>query len=301
MWKDKEWYIDGFLASQLNSIVYNITSDWDFVILISGDRTVRVGKSVLALTVCAYLASLIEKNNLNKEPYTIDDIYFDNKEMIKAALNKPAYSINHYDEGREGLAASKAMKQFQQDLLDFFAECGQLRHIFVIVLPDFFELKEEIAVARSEFLLNVYRKEEKRMVDMHKTGEKMPVVKLMRGFFEFFSRRKKVILFDKARSTRRKSYGLIKADFVAKFVNQYPVDEEEYKKRKQDALKRFIERHKEEKEKKDELTPKQQILLDAIRAHEQKTISKIAKDSGLSHDTPRKLKLNWEKKGGVEV
>ena len=47
----------------------------------------------------------------------------------------------------------------QQDLLDFFAECGQLNQVFVIVAPDFFKLSEEIAVARSEYLINVYRKD----------------------------------------------------------------------------------------------------------------------------------------------
>lgn len=44
LWKGNEYYIDGFLASLLNSIVYNIKKDWDFVILITGDRGVRVGK-----------------------------------------------------------------------------------------------------------------------------------------------------------------------------------------------------------------------------------------------------------------
>jgi len=47
----KEWYIDGFLASSLDSLAYNVQKDWDFVIMITGDRTVRVGKSVLAMTV----------------------------------------------------------------------------------------------------------------------------------------------------------------------------------------------------------------------------------------------------------
>ena len=250
-WQGKDYYIDGLLATQLLSLVYNIKKDWDFVILISGDRTVRVGKSVLGMTICAYLAYAMNKYKL-KSQYVMDDIYFDNQRMMDKVQTKPQYSINHYDEGREGLAASKSMKVFQQDLLDFFAECGQLNHIFVIVLPDFFELKEEIAVGRSEFLINVYRKEQGKQVDMFKDGNKLPIVELKRGFFEFFNRSRKRDLYDKAKTTKRKNYGIIKANFIGRFIDQYPLGEEEYRKKKKEALSRFKEKKEAEKNTKPE-------------------------------------------------
>lgn len=254
---NKEFYIDGYLANQLHSIAYNLPNDWDIVLIITGDRSVRVGKSVLAMTVCAYLAYILNKIKptvIRKErkgvPVTFkaDDIYFDNQVMIEAAQKKPKFSINLYDEGREGLAASKAMKQIQQDLIDFFTECGQLNQIFVVVAPDFFELKEYMAVGRAEVLINVYRKEIKVERDIFNDGEKHPIVKFQRGHFEFFSRNTKRNLYDRARSTRRKNYGLIKADFIGSFVNQYTIDEELYRKKKEEALKRFDEKHKEEVE-----------------------------------------------------
>ena len=40
----QDLFIDDRLATQLNTVAYNIKNDWDVVILISGDRTVRVGK-----------------------------------------------------------------------------------------------------------------------------------------------------------------------------------------------------------------------------------------------------------------
>jgi len=239
-WKGGSWYIDKWLATQLYSLVYNIRNDWDFVILITGDRGTRGGKSVLAMTICAYLAKILEEFKLNKDAYTLKNIYFDNKVMVKEAQRLPRYSVVHYDEGREGLAASKAMKQFQQDLMDFFAECGQLNHIFVIVCPDFFEMKESIAVGRSEMLINVYRKETK----IERKG--MPVVRFDRGFFQFFSKNKKQKLFDKARSMRKKLYTLERANFIGSFTNQYPLGEVEYKAMKLEALARFDEKHKEE-------------------------------------------------------
>lgn len=237
--KGKEWYINKTLAMQLNSIVYNIKKDWDFVIVISGDRSVRVGKSILGMTVCSYLASLLERLDLNKDAYNLNNVHFNSRKMVEAALKSPKYTIHHYDEGREGLAAAKYSQQVQKDLLDFFAECGQLNNIFVIVLPDYFELKEDIAVGRSEFLINVYRKETPVLVKGSKLGfseDKVPVTRLDRGFFEFFNRYKKRWLYDKAKSTRRKSYGLVKANFIGNFTDQYPLDEAEYKEKKRKAL-----------------------------------------------------------------
>lgn len=248
MWNEKEWYIDGYLAARLDSLIYNLNKDWDFVIMITGDRGVRVGKSVLAMTVCAYLAYLLDKKKLNKNAYGVEDIYFDNIVMMDQSQKKPKYSINHYDEGREGLAANKAMKSFQQDLIDFFTECGQLNQIFVIVAPDFFELKEDMAVARSECLINVYRKETIVNVDFFRDGgAKRDLIRLDRGFFEYFGRKSKAKLYDKAKTSRKKNYGLVKANFVGRFVNQYPVDEEIYKEKKAESLRRFKERHEEQK------------------------------------------------------
>jgi len=118
-WNGKEWYIHKTLAYQLVSLIYNLKHDWDFVILISGDRKVRVGKSVLAMTICAFLAYLLsvlktKDKVMNKNAYSLDNVFFDNKEMIKEAPERVKFSIIHYDEGREGLAAIKAMRQFQQ-------------------------------------------------------------------------------------------------------------------------------------------------------------------------------------------
>ena len=280
---NKEIYIDGLLAQQLDTILYNLKKDYDFVIIITGDRAVRVGKSVLGMVVCAYFSYRMKQMGLNDNAYTLDDIYFDNKEMMDAAFKKPQYSINHYDEGREGLAANKSMKSMQQDLLDFFAECGQLNHIFVIVAPDFFKLNEEIAVARSEYLINVYRKEEHRDVDLYKTGEKLPVIALKRGQFEFFDRKKKQNLYDKSQSTRRKNYGLIKAGFVGSFCNDYPLGEEEYRKKKMEALSRFTEKKQKEKEQKTSFKEKklQQMLYALAQNKERKELVEIAEENGL--------------------
>ena len=248
----EEYKIDEILAYKLDSIVYNLKDDWDSVLLITGDRMVRVGKSVLGMVVCAYLSWAIanfvrNKKVMNKNAYSIDHIYFDNKVMIKESQTLDKYSVVQYDEGREGLAASKSMSQVQQDLIDFFNECGQLNHIFVVVCPDFFVLKEDVAIARSEYLINVFRREKKIEVDMYKDGKKRPIIRWDRGHFEMYNRKQKDMLYQFAKNTRRKTYAHIKPFHSGSFSHQYPINEEEYRVKKADSLKRFDERHKKEK------------------------------------------------------
>lgn len=232
-----EIYLDGGLMHQLDSLVYNVKSDWDFIIIITGDRMVRTGKSVLAMNVGAYLADRL------KTPFTMENIFFDSQKMIDFAQSKK-YHVLVYDEGRESLASSKHTLKVQKDILDYFAECGQLNHIFIIVLPDFFELKENIAVARSEFLINVWRSSKDILVDMYKDGTKRPITKFQRGFFELFNRKKKCLLYDLSKSTRRKNYQLVRPNIKGRFTNNYPVDEMEYRKKKKESLARFQEKKK---------------------------------------------------------
>ena len=53
---DKEFWMDGYLKSNLNTLCYNLPNDWDSVILISGSGMVRMGKNVLAQQVGYYVS-----------------------------------------------------------------------------------------------------------------------------------------------------------------------------------------------------------------------------------------------------
>lgn len=262
----KSIYLDGFIMRQLDSVVYNIDKDWDFVIIITGDRMVRTGKSVLGMTVCAYLA-----DRLNV-PYTIDNVYFDGDKMIKDAINKPKFSIHHLDEAGKEFRRSGKMRHFQDNLVDYLEQCGQLNQIFVLVLPDFFKLREDIAVARSEHLINVYRRTEKITKKMYGEDTARPVDKFTRGYFQFFDRKRKTILYDKATTTKRKNYFLTKANFIGRFTNNYPIDQEAYREKKMTYLKEL------EQTQADERTPthKADIIRDTmiIKMHKDKKKTK---------------------------
>lgn len=299
---DKEYYIDGFLAQNLNSIVYNIKNDWDFIILITGDRTVRVGKSVLGMTVCAYLSQALKKVGINS-PYDLSNVFFDSKKMVSYGLKAPKHSIIHYDEGREGLAASKYAKDMQQDLLDFFAECGQLNHIFVIVLPDFFELAESVAVPRSEILLNVYRKSVPGQVNLFGEGP-IDVVKFDRGRFEFFNRKKKQALYEKSKVMRRKSYSIIKCNFYGMFTDQWPIDKQKYIDEKREALSRFMEKKEKEeraKARRKDLTAKQKLLLHSVLKNmDRSELRSICIDIGVDPAYGTQIIREWPKRHGLK-
>ena len=241
-WDGRELWIDNLLRYALDSCVYNIKlnadGDWDIMIIITGNRMVRTGKSTIAQLIGAYFSFRLGI------PYTIKDVYFDSNKMVKEALLKGKYAINHYDEARRALSTSKRMQEIQTDLIDYYNESGQLNQINLIILPDFFDLKEEIAVARSEILINVYREEtniEKEIFD----GEgKQPVVKWNRGSFSFFNRNTKARLYDKYRTTHNKNYSCVPANFNSNFEEFFVLPKEEYRNAKLEALKDYEENKK---------------------------------------------------------
>ena len=75
--KDKILEIDSYLADTLASVAYNVEDDWDVVILVTGNRTVRTGKSVMAMTIAAFIAHLLKKMKINEDAFKGENIFFD--------------------------------------------------------------------------------------------------------------------------------------------------------------------------------------------------------------------------------
>jgi len=249
IYRGKLYKIDKILAGYLNSFVYNLAGDNDIVILITGDRQVRVGKSVLAMTCAAYLGWALKNTKFrgsakNDDAYNEDNVFMTHEEILEKAQKRSKYSVLQYDEAREGFAASKTMQQFQQNLIDYMNECGQLNHIWIIVCPDFFELKEFMAVPRSEILINVFRRDVPIEIDLYGTGEKLPIVRFQKGSFEIFNRQQKDSLYQIAKNKRYKTYRHVKPAHTGTFADQYPLPKEWYIQKKKDSLSRFNERHK---------------------------------------------------------
>lgn len=222
------FYMDDRLKMQLDILLKNITKDWDFTILITGQGEVRVGKSVLALQVCMYWTYEIWKRYNIKNPFTIkDNIVFEGKKLIKQGNligQNYKYSTVLFDEAGADLEGKKVLTGSTREVLDYFRECGQYNLLNVLVIPEFFDLPKGIALTRSICLLDVFYTPNEEGI-------------FQRGFFNFYSKRSKKLLY--LLGKKELDYSKVKSDFKGvpgRFMNFYPINEAEYRKAKQDAL-----------------------------------------------------------------
>lgn len=224
------FYMDNKLKQQLDILLLNIVNDWDFTIIITGSGEVRVGKSVLGMEIAAYWSHEIKRLYNRETIFNIKSFIFDGRKLIEqgnAIGSKYPYSPLLYDEAGADLAGTKVMAQSTQDVLDFYRECGQYNLLNVLILPDYFDLPKPIAITRSIFLINV---------DYESTPEGL----FKRGIGKFYSRRAKKDLYLKGKKTL--DYNAAPYDFIFRFYPFYPIDEQEYRKAKVEAL-----RHREKR------------------------------------------------------
>jgi len=211
--KSEKWgfTLNKALKSNIDLMVKHVKKDWDFVFIISGHGQVRVGKSVLGQQVGAYISEMMGT------PWGADNIVFDSTKLQETSFNLPAHSVIVYDEARDGLNSKKAMSGIQQDLIDYFTQCGQLNQFFILILPDFFDLEKGIAVTRSICLIDVYW-----------AGE------FQRGRFNFYNSTQKRSLYFNGK--RYQNYSAARPSFPGYFYDGYTVPREEYKKKKMQML-----------------------------------------------------------------
>ena len=126
-----------------------------------------------------------------------------------------------YDEGKQGLDSARAMESINKGMEDFFQECRFMGHVIIIVLPNFFKLHEDYAVARSLFLIDVF-------VDSN----------YRRGYFNFYNEVQKEWLYflGKKKIGVSQKYASANPSFHGKFAPWLPFDKMEYEKAKKEAL-----------------------------------------------------------------
>ncbi len=221
------FYMDDILKANLDALLRNAhkKDDWDFCIAITGGGRVRVGKSVLALQISIYWVYELERLYGLNIPFSIkENIIFTGSKLIKQGNylgTKYPQSVLMFDEAGADLQSTKVLRSSTQQVKDFMRECGQYNFLIVLVMPEFFDLPKGIALSRCDFLINCYVSA--------KTG------KFQRGFFNFYSRsnKKKLYLYGK----KELNYKAYKYNFHGRFYNFYPIDEQEYRKSKIEALK----------------------------------------------------------------
>ena len=236
---------DKLLWYRLLSLAKDSGNDFSFIILISGDGMVRVGKSMLAQQV-AYI--LGEETGIGFD-LNCDTVIFAAEDLITKATYyglKGERKIFWYDEARADMNAKQAMSSLSKTLGDFIAETGKFNHILILVLPDFFELEKRYALNYSEFLINCML-EKKKVV--YKDNPEVQVITRQRGKFTFFSRKKKKYLYIMGKDFL--NYHAVYPTFKGKFWNYWIINRAIYEQKKDDFLRR--DRAKKEAPKKPDL------------------------------------------------
>lgn len=232
------FYMDGYLKENLDDIPKLLNKSYDVVGVVSGHGKVRIGKSTLALQAAYYIAWILgggvvecneDRQVVNIIPptkevkFNLDNVVFSPDELMRAAQKLPKQSVIVYDEGRSGLDSKRAMEAINKTLEDFFQECGVYNHVILIVLPNYFRLHEDYAVARSFFLIDVYNDKE-----------------FNRGFFRFYNelRKEQLYFFGKKKIGIRAKYSSATENFFGRFTSWLPFPKEEYEKRKIQAIRK---------------------------------------------------------------
>ena len=211
---EHNYYMDGYLNTNLNTAKEVIVKDWDMLFVIDGAE--GSGKSVLAMQAAYYCDPTL----------TLDNVVFTPYEFRKAILKAKKYQAVIYDEAYTGLSARATMSMINRALVSMLAEIRQKNLFVFVVMPTFFDLDKYVALWRSRALINVY------------TGDNF-----QRGFFKFFNKTKKKDLY--IHGKKYYNYNKPEANFIGRFPNYYPLDQEAYKKKKRESL---IDREKKAEE-----------------------------------------------------
>ena len=225
--------IDENLYYKLCGLAHDSKRDFSFVIAISGDGMVRVGKSVFGQQ-CAYV--LAEEADIGFDYEGAEQIIFSGEDLIGEATKyglKGERKVFIFDEARASMNSKQAMSRMSKVLGDFFAETGKFNHILILILPDFFELEKRYALNYADFLINVRLRLRKVP---YKNNPNMIVETRERGFFNFYSRSKKKLLYIYGKE--QLNYQAIAPRFSGKFTNTWCVDKEAYEKKKDSFLSR---------------------------------------------------------------
>lgn len=236
-------YMDGRLHRALEKERDSIVKqDRDLIIAIDGRE--RTGKSVLAQQICKMM----------DPSFTHDRMCQTTTEFINKADNLNKGQAICFDEAYTGLSSRSSRSKENRQLVNFFIKCGQKNLIIVIVLPTIRELDPYPRDHRITALLHVYTKEGKR------------------GRWVFFNRHNLNLLLDYQKKFKYR-YDFPRTRMLGRFSNQYVIDEEEYRKKKDRML---VQREESGKTRGDTHKAQRDVLLKVLRDEAKWTEQMIA-------------------------
>jgi hypothetical protein len=239
----KGFYLARYLKTNLDGLPRFLKKEFDCVGIISGSGLVGVGKTTLASQIGYYIAwimaggRMVEEQVGNKfvvkeivkpkQPvnFSLDNVVFTPGDLVdRAEKLYKKYGKNQviiYDEGRAGLDSAAAMTSINKAMQEFFQRCRVYGHIILVVLPNFFKLHEDYAVARSLFLVDCFLDKQ-----------------LNRGYFNFYNhlQKEKLYYFGKRLIGVRAKYAAARESFWGRFSSFFPFIKDDYQDLKLKAL-----------------------------------------------------------------
>ena len=206
----QELWIAPLVKEQLDIVKKRVlTKDRDWVLVIDGEE--GVGKSVLAQQVAKYL----------DPKFNIDNITFTSDEFLKKVKDpktKKGTTII-LDEAFSAASSRSSLSEVNRAMIGVATEMRQKNLFVILCIPSFFDLDKYFALWRCRALFHLYfsEEEDRRYVIFSKEEKKM------------------LYLFGK----KTYSYAKPHSSFPPfKFANYYPIDEDDYRRKKAQAFKK---------------------------------------------------------------
>ena len=203
--EEKTYYVEPRLLKYLTTNVKEDLSkkDKDYPLLIDGYE--GSGKTTFAQQIGAVVDPSL---NLSR-------ICMTSVEFKKAILNSEKNQCVIYDEAVTGLTAADSISRIGKLLKSLMMQMRQKNLFVIVILPTVFDLNRYVVLGRAKALFHIYE-----------SGGR-------RGYFVGYNKKdlKKTYLRGKKTYTYT-----VRSKFRGRFYGKYVVDEEEYKKKKTDAL-----------------------------------------------------------------
>lgn len=218
--KELSYHIDPIIKTKWDKLKDGrlIKQDQDRVYLVDGRE--RLGKSVFTFQQAKYL----------DPSFKISRICFTPDDFLNKIRNAEKGQVVVFDEAFRGLSSKATQSKVNKKIIQAMMEMGQRNLIVFIVLPTFFLLEMYAAVLRSNALFHIYE---------DKNGKRC---------WRIYNYNQKSILYQVGKK-KGFSYRYPKAMYRGRFYNIYAVNEQEYRKKKEESFKEsdYIKEEEEDK------------------------------------------------------
>jgi len=198
------YHIDKKMLSYLKKIKDNVNKkDKDWVTLIDGYE--GAGKSTFGQQIGRYLDPTLD---ISRVCMTAD-------EFKQAIINATKGQCVIYDEAVTGMTSGDSITRVGKLLKSMMMQMRQKNLFVIVILPSIFELSKYAVLSRARSFFHIYE-----------SGGRM-------GYWIGFNKKATRLTFLKGKKTH--SYK-VKSYFSGRFFGKYPINEKEYRKKKEEAL-----------------------------------------------------------------